>query len=81
MALDGRPGGGQLGEYSLLVTLTLRNPELLDQGSAIIGQLGNRSQLRLHATNGQQDAAFAAALGLGVLLDQKSTISSFAKAE
>ena len=73
--------GGQLGEYSLLVTLTLRNPELLDQGSAIIGQLGNRSQLRLHATNGQQDAAFAAALGLGVLLDQKSTISSFAKAE
>lgn len=73
--------GGQVGEYSLLVTLTLRNPELLDQGAAIIGQLGNRSQLRLHSTNGQQDAAFVAGLGLGVLLDQKTTISSFARAE
>ena len=73
--------GGQLGEYSLLATITLRDPELLDQGAAIVGQLGNRSQLRLHAANGQQDAAFAASLGLGVLLDQKSTISQFAKAE
>ena len=73
--------GGQVGEYSLLVTLTLRDPALLDQGAAIIGQLGNRSQVRLHAANGQQDAAFAAGLGLGVLLDQKSTISSFARAE
>ena len=73
--------GGQLGEYSLLVTLTLRDPELLDQGSAIIGQLGNRSQIRLHPTNGQQDGAFIAGMGLGVLLEQKSTISSFAKAE
>ena len=63
------------------MTLTLRDTELLDQGAAIIGQLGNRSQLRLHSTNGQQDAAFAAGLGLGVLLDQKSTISSFARAE
>lgn len=73
--------GGQLGEYSLLVTMTLRDPELLDQGAAIVGQLGNRSQLRLHSSNGQQDAAFAAGLGIGVLLDQKSTISSFARAE
>lgn len=73
--------GGQLGEYSLLTTITLRDPELLDQGAAIVGQLGNRSQLRLHSANGQQDAAFAAGLGLGVLLDQKSTISQFAKAE
>lgn len=73
--------GGQLGEYSLLVTLTLRDAELLEQGSAIIGQLGNRSQLRLHSANGQQDAAFIAGMGLGVLLDQKSTISSFARAE
>lgn len=73
--------GGQLGEYSLLVTMTLRDPKFLDQGAAIIGQLGNRSQLRLHSANGQQDAAFAAGLGMGVLLDQKTTISQFARAE
>ena len=57
------------------------DPDTGHQDDLVVGQLGNRSQLRLHATNGQQDAAFAAGLGLGVLLDQKSTISSFAKAE
>lgn len=72
--------GGQLGRYSLLATLTVADTEQLSAVSAVLTQLGNRSQVGLHPTNGQQDAAFAAAMGLGVFLDQKSSISAFAKA-
>ena len=72
--------GAQLGQYSLMATITLPDNDKIAAGSAILTQLGSRAQIRLHPMNYQQDAAFAAALGMGVFLHQKSTISSFAKA-
>lgn len=72
--------GAQLGTYSLLTTVVLPDNDKVPAASAIMQQLGNRAQIRLHPMNYQQDAAFAACMGLGTFLHQKSTISSFAKA-
>ncbi|MDV8002844.1 SCO6880 family protein [Rhodococcus sp. IEGM 1408] len=72
--------GAQLGQWSLLSTVSLESGDKIAPATAIMTQLGNRAQIGLRPMNGQQDAAFAAALGVGVYLHQKSTISAFAKA-
>ncbi|MFL0580625.1 SCO6880 family protein [Dietzia sp. 179-F 9C3 NHS] len=72
--------GAQLGQWSLLSTVSLESKDKMAPATAIMSQLGNRAQMGLRPMNGQQDAAFAAALGIGVYLHQKSTISAFAKA-
>jgi hypothetical protein len=60
--------GAGLVRFSLLVTATVANPSQLGQAGELIDQLGPGCQLRLRRCYGSQAAAFAAALGVGVVL-------------
>lgn len=60
--------------YSLLVTVTCRDD--VPTAAAVTESLSARARLRLHRCYGEQDAAFAAGLGVGVLLPDHSTMQS-----
>ncbi|WP_433717311.1 SCO6880 family protein (plasmid) [Nocardia sp. CA-084685] len=65
--------GAGLLRYSLLVTVTCRDN--VATAAAITQSLSARARLKLRRAYGQQDAAFAAGLGVGVSLPDHSTMS------
>ena len=60
--------GAGLTRFSMLVTATVDDPAKLAQAAEVIDQLGPACQLRLRRCYFAQAAAFAAALGVGVVL-------------
>ena len=60
--------GAGLTRFSMLVTATVDDPAKLAQAAEVIDQLGPACQLRLRRCYFSQAAAFAAALGVGVVL-------------
>ncbi|WP_194838476.1 SCO6880 family protein [Nocardia sp. XZ_19_369] len=66
--------GAGLLRYSLLVTVTCRDS--VPTAAAITQSLSARARLKLRRAYGEQDAAFAASLGVGVLLPDHSTMPS-----
>jgi hypothetical protein len=60
--------GAGLTRFSLLVTATVDDVDQLAQAAETVDQLGRASRVRLRRAYGCQSAAFAAALGVGVVL-------------
>lgn len=71
--------GAGLVRYSALMTVTCRDGDDVATASAITEALTARSRLRFRRAYGQQDAAFAAALGVGLYLSDHTTIASIAQ--
>ncbi|MEU7631878.1 SCO6880 family protein [Nocardia sp. NPDC049220] len=68
--------GAGLLRYSILITVTCR--EDIPTAAAITESLSARARLKLRRAYGQQDAAFAAGLGVGVLLPDHSSMTQIA---
>lgn len=66
-AADVAAGAG-LARESILVTATVDDPARLAAAAAMVNQLGNASRIGLRRCYGSQSAAFAAGLGVGVVL-------------
>ena len=66
--------GAGLVRFSMLVTATVDDPAKLAQAAEVIDQLGPACQLRLRRCYFSQAAAFAAALGVGVVLPKHVTV-------
>jgi hypothetical protein len=62
--------GAGIVRFSLLVTATVEDPAQLPQAAETVDQLGRASRIRLRRAYGHQAAAFAAALGVGVVLTE-----------
>lgn len=58
--------GAGLVNFGMIVTATVTNPEGMEDARAAIDNLGPGARLRLRPAYGSQDAAFAAALPLGL---------------
>jgi len=71
--------GAGLVEFGLLVTATTDDLELRDQVSHTIRNLGAASRIRLRVMYGMQDAAFAACLPLGLMLERASVLPQTSK--
>ena len=72
--------GAQLGRYSLFVTATAAEGELLERVRHDVQQLGAQANLRLRPMKTQQDAGFIASCGLGQIPWSKESTSSLASA-
>lgn len=70
---DEQVRGAGLLRYSILVTVTCTDDILT--AAAITESLAARARLKLRRAYGQQDAAFAASLGAGVLLPDHSSMA------
>jgi len=68
-AAEQAAGAGLL-EFGLLVTATTDDLEFRDQVSHTLRNLGAASRIRLRPMYGMQDAAFAACLPLGIMLER-----------
>jgi hypothetical protein len=66
--------GAGLVRFSMLVTATVDDVGKLAQAAEVIDQLGPACQLRLRRCYFSQSAAFAAALGVGVVLPKHVTV-------
>lgn len=73
---DEQVRGAGLLRYSILVTVTTVDD--IPTAAAITESLSARARLKLRRAYGQQDAAFAASLGVGVLLPDHSTMTQIA---
>ena len=71
--------GAGLVRYSALMTITCAADTEIATSSAILESLSARAMLRLVRAYGEQDAAFAASLGVGVLLGDHSSTSKIAR--
>ena len=71
--------GAGLVRYSALMTVTCTAGQDVATASAITESLAARARLRLRRAYGEQDAAFAAGLGAGVLLSDHSSMSKIAQ--
>jgi hypothetical protein len=71
--------GAGLVRYSALMTITCAAGTEIATSSAILESLSARAMLRLVRAYGEQDAAFAAGLGVGVLLGDHSSTSKIAR--
>lgn len=71
--------GAGLVRYSALMTVTTAAGQDVATASAITESLAARARLRLRRAYGEQDAAFAAGLGAGVLLSDHSSMSKIAQ--
>ena len=60
--------GAGLTRFSLLVTATVTDPALLPHVADLVDQAGGASRLKLRRVYAGQSAAFAAALGIGLVL-------------
>ncbi|MFD6401158.1 SCO6880 family protein [Nocardia sp. NPDC060249] len=68
--------GAGLLRYSMLLTVTMTDD--MATAAAVTESLAARARIRLHRAYGTQDAAFAAGLGVGVLLADHSSMTSIA---
>lgn len=71
--------GAGLVRYSALMTVTVDSMEALPTAASIHDALTARASLNVRRCYGFQDAAFAAALGIGINLADHSTVSSLGK--
>jgi hypothetical protein len=71
--------GAGLVRYSALMTITCATAQEVPTAAAILESLSARASLRLVRAYGEQDAAFAASLGVGVLLGDHSSTSKIAR--
>lgn len=71
--------GAGLVRYSALMTITCATGQEVPTSSAVLESLSARASLKLVRAYGEQDAAFAASLGVGVLLGDHSTTSKMAR--
>lgn len=67
--------GAGFERYSALLTITVGHKDEIGNAAAVTESLAARARLRLRRAYGFQDAAFAAGLGLGVLLPDQITTS------
>jgi hypothetical protein len=74
-AAEETSGAGVL-RFSALITATVTEPDQLRTATEVVEQLGRASRLRLRRCYGSQSAAFAAALGVGVVLPSHIVIPS-----
>ncbi len=63
-------GGAGLTRFSLLVTATVTDPDQLDHVADLVDQAGGASRLQLRRAYAGQSAAFAACLGIGLVLNK-----------
>ncbi|EFQ79367.1 hypothetical protein HMPREF3155_08505 [Corynebacterium sp. HMSC06D04] len=70
--------GAQLGRYSLFVTATTEDEELLGRIRHDVKQLGAQANLRLREMSRQQDAGFITSCGLGQIPWTKESTSALA---
>ena len=68
MAAAEEAAGAGLTRFSLLVTATVTDPALLPHVADLIDQAGGASRLQLRRVYAGQSAAFAACLGIGLVL-------------
>lgn len=66
--------GAGLVNFGMLVTATVQDAAQLEDAKATVDNLGAIARLRLRILYGSQDAAFAAALPLGLVLSKHATI-------
>ncbi|WP_353505270.1 SCO6880 family protein, partial [Rhodococcus qingshengii] len=71
--------GAGLVRYSALMTITCATATEVPNASSILESLSARAMLKLVRAYGMQDAAFAAGLGVGVLLGDHTTTSKIAR--
>ncbi|MCQ9334506.1 hypothetical protein NQ042_10560 [Corynebacterium phoceense] len=70
--------GAQLGRYSLFVTATTNDEQVLDRIRHDVKQLGAQANLRLREMSRQQDAGFITSCGLGQIPWTKESTSALA---
>ena len=68
--------GAGLTRFSLLVTATVTDPAELPHAADLIDQAGGASRLRLRRVYAGQSAAFAACLGVGLVLNRHVAVPS-----
>ena len=71
--------GAGLVRYSALMTITCATATEVPNAASILESLSARAMLKLVRAYGMQDAAFAAGLGVGVLLGDHTTTSKIAR--
>lgn len=69
-------GGAGLTRFSLLVTATVADPGQLPHAADLVDQAGGASRLGLRRVYAGQSAAFAAALGVGLVLHRHVAVPS-----
>ncbi len=72
-AIEEAAGAGVV-RFSLLVTATVDDPKKLRRAAAVVDQLGRACRIELRRCYGSQAAAFAANLGVGVVLAEHTTV-------
>ena len=75
-AAAAQAAGAGMVRFSLLVTCTVLDPDRLKDAAAATQRLGRASQVALRPCRGVQDSAFAACLGVGVVLSKLTKLPS-----
>jgi len=73
-ARDEEARGAGVVRFSILMTTTVADPNQLRRTDAVLRTLAATARLKVRPCYGYQAAAFAAALGIGVLLPEHATI-------
>jgi len=73
-ARDEEARGAGVVRFSILMTTTVADPDQLRRTDAVLRTLAATARLKVRPCYGYQAAAFAAALGVGVLLPEHATI-------
>ena len=68
--------GSGVVRFALLLTVTVGEGEALDEAEAVVRTLAATARIRLRRAYGSQSAAFAASLGVGVLLPHHASLGS-----
>lgn len=76
---DEEARGAGLVQFDLMVTATVSDVEALPDASAVIDSLAASARLQLRPVYGSQDSAFAAALPLGVIPADHSSVAASAR--
>ena len=75
-AMEEAAGAGVV-RFSLLVTATVDDPQKLRRAAAIVEHLGRACRIELRRCYGSQAPAFAANLGVGVVLPEHTAVHDF----